>query len=119
MKKITVLIVLLALSSIVLSACAESSLPERVPLELLNFNIEENPKYIGSYIIERSNFTNGERWSEFGEWTEVQALFGREIVCFGYFDYDNGYGTFSSRSDYHWKEILFDNSYCLELLKRK
>ncbi len=118
MKKSVFLIVLICLS-ILLSACSESVPPQHVPFELLDFVVEEDPDYIGSYLIQRYNFTNGSRWEEWGEWTPVDSIFDAKVVCFGYFDRLDGFGTFRARSDYNWIEINYDGSYCLKLEKRK
>lgn len=118
MNKKSFLVILLAIVSLLLSACGESSPPNPIPFARLEFVVEENPDYIGSYSVKREDPINGSTWVEWGEWTPIQALVGREIVCFGYFDEHDGYGTFRARSDYHWVEVEFDGRMCLELAKK-
>lgn len=118
MKKSMFFIVLVGLS-ILLSACSESTPPDPIPFSRLEFVVEDNPDYIGSYSIGREDPINGSTWVEWGEWTEIQALLGREIVCFGLFDENEGYGQFRARSDYAWKQVEYEGRYCLELEKRK
>jgi len=114
MKKLIILlfIVLIALSIV---SCKEKEVRD-APMEQLSFKVESNPNYIGSYTISR--IYKGQEWVEWDEWTPVQALIGREVVCFGYF---GGYGTFRARSDYEWIQVEYDsrNTKCLELVKRK
>ena len=112
MKKLLIL-VLVVLSALV--GCDKKEV-KNAPLEKLSFVVEEDPYYIGSYFITRVNL--GEKWVETGEWTPLESLVGREIVCFGYF---GGSGTFRARSDHQWKQVEFDNRTvkCLELVKKK
>lgn len=117
MKTMLVLIVIFGFICLVLSASAEKIPPEHVPFDNLNFEIEQNPDYIGSYTIERYNATNGgSRWIEWGEWTPTDL--SSRVVCFGYFDQIYGYGTFRARSDYNWIEVLDGDKYCLKLEKK-
>ena len=101
--------------SILLSACAESSPPEHVPFDQLSFETEENPDYIGSYYLTRTNELNAS-WEEWGEWTPID--FSTREVCFGSFSFDD-FGVFRARSDYNWIEVLNGDNYCLKLEKRK
>ena len=112
MKKFT--IVLLFVLAIVLVGC--STPPAPVPWQRLSFKIEENPDYIGSYTIRRENLNSS--WTEWGEWTPVEYLFERGIVCFDYFNYQEGNGTFYARSDYQWVERKYQGDICIELKKK-
>ena len=109
MKIKVVLVVILVISSLLLSACSENT-PE-VPYDQLSFKIEENPDYIGSYSLSKTNELGG-TWTEWGEWTSLD--FSSRIVCFGAFSFDDS-GVFRARSDYHWVE----EGGCLKLEKRK
>jgi len=116
MRKIIFVLVVVVVSQ-ALVACDKQEV-RSAPLNQLSFLIEENPDYIGSYSIERENV--GQKWIETGEWTPIEALLGRQVVCFGYFS-NNGYGVFRARSDHHWIEVEYDSRSikCLELVKRK
>ena len=110
MKKI-LLIVCLAISLLSLSACADNDESNHVPMSQLSFKAEDNPDYIGSYYLTRTNELNAS-WEEWGEWNALD--FSSRTVCFGAFSSDD-YGVFSSRSDYHWIE----EGGCLKLQKRQ
>lgn len=116
MKRLFLVILFLTVSLTVV-ACQKKEI-RNAPVNQLSFLLEDDPQLIGSYLIERENL--GQKWIETGSWTPVEAVIGREIVCFGYFT-SGGYGTFRARSDYHWIEIQYDsrNTKCLELVKRK
>ena len=107
------LVISVILVGLILVGCSNKE-PSPVPVSTLNFVLEENPDYIGSYSIQRKNLSS--QWTEWGEWTPLESVIGREIVCFGYY---GGSGTFRSRSDYEWIEIKYDKRMCLELKKRK
>lgn len=107
MKK--VIFVVLVSMSLILSACSDST-PEHVPFDQLSFVLEENPDYIGSYFITRTNELNA-KWDEWGEWSPLDM--SSRVVCFGDFSFDD-YGIFRARSDYYWIE----EGGCLKLQKK-
>ncbi len=113
MKKF-ILITVILLFTVTLVAC--NTPPAPVPWDRLIFATEENPNYIGSYTIRRENLNSA--WTEWGEWTSFEHLFDRGIVCFDYFNYQEGNGTFYARSDYQWVEREYQGDICLELKKK-
>lgn len=105
-------LILLVVLPALLASCSPRT-PNPIPYDDLTFEVENNPSYIGSYIVERNN--SGQSWYETGEWTPLQGVFQSRVVCFGYW---GGDGTFRSRSDYNWIEIEKDGRLCLELQKK-
>ncbi len=103
------ILVVLLTSTFILSACADND--PKVPFTQLSFETEDNPSYIGSYFITRTNELNA-KWDEWGEWTPLD--FSSREVCFGMFQSDD-FGVFRARSDYHWVE----EGGCLKLQKRQ
>lgn len=115
MKKFFLLVLVVTVLAVLVACDNNKKTVKDAPTESLTFVLEPNPNYIGSYSITRVN--NGQEWLEWGEWTPLEALIGRQIVCFGYF---GGSGTFRARSDYHWIQIEYDGrkTKCLELVKK-
>ncbi len=113
MKKVVFLFIVLVL---LLSAC-NSAEKYPVPYAQLSFELEPNPRYLGSYTMSRSNYHS--TWSEWGEWKSSAELFlSGSKVCFAYF-YKEDHGVFKARSDYEWVECQRGKETCLCLAKRK
>jgi hypothetical protein len=115
MKRFIFAVVIILISA-PLAACHKED-ADPVPYRNLSFILEQNPKYVGSYTIDRTNF--GENWEETGEWTAIEATFSKMEVCFGYFDETEDYGVFTARSDYEWVEVPDGSRLCLRLQKRQ
>ena len=113
MKKVVFLLIVLVF---LLSAC-NSAVKQSPPYSQLTFELEPNPRYLGSYSITRSNIHSN--WNEWGEWKSSFELFlSGSKVCFAYF-YEEDSGVFRARSDYEWVECQRGRETCLCLAKRK
>ena len=78
----------------------------------LEFKEETTPRYIGSYVLFRTN--NGVEWSEFGSWKSDMSMFFDAKKCIK-LTYEP-YGTFYADANHKW--VLTQNFWgesCLEL----
>ncbi len=113
MKKYLVLILVIVLS-IPLMGC-KSSPEDEIPWDQLEFEVETNPDYIGSYVITRSNYFD--EWYEWGEWESEWDLFFSKPICFGAFEYGDT-GTFRVSEDFVWKQVDYFGRSCIKITKK-
>ena len=113
MKKVFFSIIAIILLGGLLTACSSEKPTSSRSFGNIDFVVESNPDYLGSYTIERCNPAHPTYcWTEWGEWsTGFELLFDmNKRICVG-----NKSGVFRARSDYHW---VADKN-CLILEKRK
>lgn len=116
-------VVILVVFVFTLTGCSSSDDEDvektSIPYSRLSFDtLDEESQYVGTYSIQRENL--GQKWDEYGEWTETELLFDEFLhqnnVCFGYFGMSNK-GYFNAAEGYSWDECKFEGRDCLCLEK--
>ena len=112
-NEILFVFVVIFLAVILTFCCTKKDSGKKINSEVITFKVEDNPKYLGSYRIQRCdpNYSNI-CWDEWGEWSSSLELFfdSNKRICTG-----NKPGVFKSRGDYYWKI----DGHCVTLTKKK
>lgn len=98
MKNIFIISAILIFCAGILSACGGNQAPH-YNLDI-DFVVEPDPNYIGSYSTQRCDLNNRSIcWTEWGEWGSALelALDAKKEVCLG-----SEPATLRARSDYQW-----------------